>query len=95
MSRRCFWVRIVLQPIASSTTAPCVGRNPRDRSVAAVVEISALTRDGRTDEALLRAAEFEAAYGPIDWPAFARGAWTEAELNRVRADLVSVGMLPR
>lgn len=63
--------------------------------VASVVEISALVRDGRTDQALGRAAEFEQAYGPIDWPALARGAWTEAELNRVHADLVSVGMLPQ
>jgi TolB-like protein len=63
--------------------------------VAAVVEISALARQGRTDEALQRAAEFEEAYGPIDWPAFARGAWTEAELARVRADLVAVEMLPQ
>ncbi|HSM05402.1 MAG TPA: hypothetical protein VK858_12355 [Longimicrobiales bacterium] len=61
--------------------------------VTAVVEIAALVREDRMDEARQRVDEFEASYGPLDWPALARGAWSDEELSRVRADLVAVGML--
>ncbi len=61
--------------------------------VAAVVEISALMRDGRIDIARQRVAEFRGFYGELDWPAIVRGAWTEEELDRVEADLKAVGML--
>jgi adenylate cyclase len=62
--------------------------------VAAVVEISALVREGQLDLARQRVGEFESYYGELDWPAIARGAWSEEELARVQADVRTVGMLP-
>jgi tetratricopeptide (TPR) repeat protein len=61
--------------------------------VASVVEISALVRLDRLDDARQKVAEFERFYGELDWPAIARGAWSEDELDRVEADVRAVGML--
>lgn len=58
-----------------------------------IVEISSLVREDRLEEARQRASEFPSYHGPVDWPAIARGAWTQAELDRVQADLRLLGML--
>lgn len=61
--------------------------------IAALVEISALVRQGELDVARQRVAEFEGFYGELDWPSISRGAWTEDELNRVESDVRAVDML--
>ncbi len=58
-----------------------------------VVEISALVRQGRLEEARERAAEYLSYLGEVDWPAIARGAWSREELGRVEDDLRSIGLL--
>jgi TolB-like protein len=58
-----------------------------------VVEIAALVREGRLEEALASGDEFEAFFGRMDWSAIERGAWSQAELDRVRENLTSVGMI--
>jgi TolB-like protein/Tfp pilus assembly protein PilF len=58
-----------------------------------VVEISALVREGRLEEARASAEEYESFFGPLDWSAIERGAWSQAELDRVRENLQSVGMI--
>jgi TolB-like protein/protein involved in temperature-dependent protein secretion len=59
-----------------------------------LVSISALVRLDRTDEARGQAEEFREQLGEFDWPAVQRGAWTEQQLELVRADFESIGMLP-
>jgi len=58
-----------------------------------IVEISALVRENRIEEARQRSAEFRSHHGAIDWAAIARGAWSQAELARVQADLRAAGAL--
>jgi tetratricopeptide (TPR) repeat protein len=61
--------------------------------IARIVEISALVREDRMDEARTRVAEFATHIGALDWPAVERGAWSREQLDRVRSDLRTVGML--
>jgi tetratricopeptide (TPR) repeat protein len=58
-----------------------------------VVEIAALVREGRLEEARTSGDEFESFFGRMDWSAIERGAWSQAELDRVRENLKSVGMI--
>ena len=71
---------ITAQPEAPSTLVPYV------------VEISALVREDRLEEALESAREFRM-YHVLDSVGFARGAWSQAELDHVFADLRTVGLL--
>ncbi len=59
-----------------------------------LVAISALVRLQRLDEAREQANEFRKQLGELDWPAVQRGAWTEQQLEMVRADFESIGILP-
>jgi adenylate cyclase len=58
-----------------------------------VVEVSALIREGRIEEARASVAEFRSHHGELDWPAIDRGAWSQEQLNRVREDLMTAGMI--
>ena len=58
-----------------------------------VVEIAALARERRLEEARASGDEFESFFGRMDWSAIERGAWSQAELDRVRENLTSVGMI--
>ena len=59
-----------------------------------LVEISALVRQGRIEEARASAEEYTDTLGELDWPAIERGAWSQAELDRVHGDLRTVGLIP-
>ncbi len=58
-----------------------------------LVAVAALVRLGRADDARRQAAEFRESLGELDWASVERGAWTEAQLELLRADFESVGML--
>ena len=59
-----------------------------------LVEISALVRQDRIEEARASAEEYTDTLGELDWPAIERGAWSQAELDRVHGDLRTVGLIP-
>jgi hypothetical protein len=59
-----------------------------------LVEIRALVRQDRIDEARASADEYTDTLGEVDWPAIERGAWSQAELDRVRGDLRTVRLIP-
>ena len=58
-----------------------------------VVEISSLVRQERIEQARSSAEEFTATLGEFDWSAIERGAWSQAELDRVQADLRTIGLI--
>ena len=59
-----------------------------------LVEISALVRMERIEEARASAEEYTNTLGELDWPAIERGAWSQEELDRVQGDLRTVGLIP-
>lgn len=59
-----------------------------------LVEISALVRLNRIEEARASAEEYTDTLGELDWPAIERGAWSQEELDRVQGDLRTVGLIP-
>jgi TolB-like protein len=58
-----------------------------------IIEVSALVRQGKLDNARVRVNEFEQQFGDLDWPGIERGAWSQEELDLVKSDLQSVGMV--
>ena len=59
-----------------------------------LIDICALVRQDRLEEARARAEEFTTLFGEIDWPSFERGAWSQEQLDLVRQDMIVVGLLP-
>ncbi len=58
-----------------------------------IVEVSAYVRLGQIEKAHVSANEFKSHFGLINWVAITRGAWTEAELNRVEQNLRLVSLI--
>lgn len=58
-----------------------------------MVEVSALVRMERIQDAEASAAEYRARSGLINWTMISRGAWTAIELDHVEIDLRSVRLL--
>jgi len=60
-----------------------------------LIDISSLVRLNRVDVARQRVDEYLEQFGALDWPAVTRAAWSEEQLALVKADVESLGMLPR